>query len=130
MTLRAAFSCRTHTLTIDNWHPRRTNEWAGKHWAVRHRMRKAQSQRLWLEAYMQGVPKASGRRRVSLTLHGFARWKFPDADAYDKLLLDSLVEVGLLTDDSCAGLDGRVQVQFVRSPTKKTVLILEDQGLF
>jgi Holliday junction resolvase RusA-like endonuclease len=116
----------THTLALENWHPVRINQWIGEHWRVRHKLANDQAAVIALEARNAGIPKATGRRRVSLELHGWPRGRFPDRDAFDKLLLDALVKAGLLTDDSDEGLAGRMEVNLVRSKIRRTILTLEE----
>ncbi len=116
----------TYTLTLNNWHPVRINAWIGEHWRVRHRLASDQAAVIEYEAFNAEIPPATGRRRVSLELHGWPRGRFPDRDAYDKLFLDALVKAGLLTDDSLEGLAGRMEVTFVRSNERRTIITLED----
>ncbi len=104
----------TFLLVVLRWHPPRCNVWRGRHWAVAHKLRKQAVQLLGVYAVQQRVPKARGRRRVSVEIVLAPRQRQPDADAYDKLLLDSLVGAGLLLDDGARGLVGRVEVSFRR----------------
>jgi hypothetical protein len=77
----------------------------------------------------QGVPSATGPRRVTLRLTGWARSRaFPDADAYDKCLLDGLVWAGLLVDDDTRSLIGRVEVHFSRGPRCTEIELEEERG--
>ncbi len=75
-------------------------------------MRRRCSEDLGLAKVVQKVPDATGKRRVRLLVRLSPRHRMPDADAFDKLLLDSLVVTRLLTDDDASGLEGRVEVQF------------------
>jgi Holliday junction resolvase RusA-like endonuclease len=72
------------------------------------------------------VPGATGQRRVSLSVTLAPRRRQPDADAYDKVLLDSLVRCGLLCDDNAKGILGRMSVEFLRGKTSETRITLED----
>lgn len=117
-----------HTLIITDWHPVRTNEWAGRHWAVKGKLRGGQESMIRVYAMQQSIRLASGKRAVKLLLHGWPTGKFPDRDAYDKLLLDALVNTGLLINDDGKGLEGRVEVEFVRSKERRTTIILRDCG--
>lgn len=114
------------TITIPGWHPPAANDWVGHHWSRKHKLRKEATDFLSTYARLAEAPKAAGARRVRLELAGWEHGgPFPDEDAYDKLLLDALVNAGLLVDDDAKGLVGRVEVRFERGP-KTTTLILED----
>lgn len=116
-----------HTLIIRGFHPPRINSVRGRHWSKGHAERKACTQIIAAEAFNQNVPRATGQRRVELHLSGWGGGgRFPDKDAFDKLLLDSLVQARLLTDDNAAGLLGRVTVTYTRSRIKETRIVLED----
>lgn len=116
----------THTLTLDRFLPPLLNAVRGRHWRSEHRAKKDLAGVLAAEACAQGVPKATGRRRVSLSLTGWARGGvLPDLDAFDKVMLDSLVRARLLLDDGEHGLDGRMAVALARGP-RRTVIVLED----
>lgn len=115
-----------YTLTILGWHPYRCNQWRGRHWGVAARLREREAEILWSSALLAGVPVAMGPRRVGLILHGWPSGRFPDRDAFDKLLLDALVQARVLVDDGPAHLIGRVDVRYVRSRQKKTIIWLEE----
>jgi hypothetical protein len=78
-----------HVLIIDGWHPPHLSAVRGRHWSREHKAKRLAAEILAAEAHRQGAPKATGRRRVRLKLTGWARCGLPDADAFDKLLLDS-----------------------------------------
>src|SRR5262249_43659142 len=104
----------TFLLVIPKWRPPLANQWRGRHWNIAHRLRKQSTQLLGVYVLKQRVPKATGRRRVSVEIVLAPRQRQPDRDAFDKLLLDALVGAGLLLDDSERGLAGRVEVTFRR----------------
>ncbi|MBY0527335.1 MAG: hypothetical protein K2R98_28320 [Gemmataceae bacterium] len=72
-----------------------------------------------------GVPKAVGRRRVSLVVTLSRRQKRGDDDNWWKSLLDALVAAGQLVDDSPDWLE-RGSVAFQRGDPPATRIILED----
>lgn len=117
-----------HRLHIPRWRPPLANRWRGRHWSVAHKLRHETQETLAVYARLQRVPAASGPRKVALALALAPRQKQPDADAFDKLLLDALVGAGLLLDDSARGLAGRVEVSFSRCSLEDwgTILTLED----
>jgi len=119
----------THVLKLDAWHPVRLNRFTDRHWTVRSRLKKADRKRIAMEAAIQGVPKAEGRRRVDLLIVLAKGQRAPDSDAFDKALRDSLVHAGLLTDDNREGLeDGEVAFERTRDASHWTVITLTDVG--
>jgi hypothetical protein len=115
----------THTLTIDNWHPARLNSWDGRHWSARARAKKNDAAVVALLALQQGLPKAVGKRRVTLRLTLAKGQRAGDPDAYWKSLCDALKHARLLVDDNrqhCV----LEPVVFERGPRRKTVVTLED----
>src|SRR5438045_2981311 len=121
----------TFLLVIPCWRPPLANHWRGRHWSVAHRLRKQATQLLGAYALAQRVPPATGQRRVSVEIVLAPRQRQPDRDAFDKLLLDSLVAAGLLLDDGERGLAGRVEVTFRRGVAGDwgTVLYLTEDPL-
>ena len=117
----------THTITIPDWLPPLIGKSLGGHWSVKHERRRAATKMLTVMAGVFGVPAATTKRSVRLTLHGWpGKRRLPDRDGWDKLTLDALVRSGLLKDDSPAWLEGRMEVEYVRSESKLTVITLED----
>lgn len=85
-------------IVIPHWHPARVNELV-RNWRKAMRLKKAD--RSTVAAYwwrMAGV-KASGKRRVTLSIHRKPKCRGGDADAYWKSTLDALVACGALVDD-------------------------------
>ena len=114
-----------HTLVIDRWAPARLNQSAGYHWSRKHKQKKFDRQLILLESIQQRIPKADGKRQVNLYVEGFLRGRLPDPDSFWKSLLDGLVGAGLLIDDSQEWCEmGRTTIK--RSPTPKTIIVLED----
>jgi len=114
-----------YTFIIEGWHPATLNK-IMKHWRIGVR-RKREAIKLFTWSAMDlGIPKATRKRRVTLTVYGWRCGNLPDKDAFDKVVLDSLVRSGLLMDDNEKGLEGRMQVELVRSKEKRTVIELED----
>jgi Holliday junction resolvase RusA-like endonuclease len=118
----------TFVLVIPHWRPPLANEWRGRHWSVAHRLRKRAADLLGTYALAQRVPKATCRRSVAVEVVLGPRQRQPDRDSMDKLLLDAVVEAGLLLDDSDRGLAGRVEVTFRRGDASAwgTVVTLTD----
>jgi hypothetical protein len=126
---RRACKVGLHVLTIPRWRPPLTNAWRGRHWSKAHRLRRQAEELLAAYAREQGIPRAAGRRRVAVEVVLGPRMRRADPDALDKLLLDALVNAGLLLDDGERGLAGRVAVHFRwadRGGWWGTVLTFED----
>jgi hypothetical protein len=88
-----------YVLTIDRWHPVLLNQWDGRHWAVRARLKRTDRKIVGLYARMAGIPPAIGKRRVSITLTLGPRQRGADPDGYWKSALGALAHSGLLLDD-------------------------------
>lgn len=112
-------------VVVPLWRPASLNELlaAGPYGANRLKKRDLEFVRVY--AWLAGVPRASGPRRVSLEItvpKGQRRW---DPDAFWKSLLDALVRDGKLVDDGpkwC--LNG--PVSYVRGEELLTKIIIED----
>ncbi len=115
----------THRLVFPGLLPL-LNQVRGRHWSSEAKAKKELGTRLRLCAIDQRTPQATCRRSVSLTVTLGPRRKQPDADAYDKILLDALVRCGLLLDDSARGLVGRVEIAFERGSSDETIITLTD----
>lgn len=108
-------------LTIENWHPLRLNL-AIRHW-IKSKQGKDEAIKMFsLAAQIAGCPAATGKRALHLRLEGF-RIK-PDADAFDKVVLDALKRAGLITDDNERGLLGRMGFEAVLGKERRTVLLI------
>lgn len=113
------------SVRIDAWHPAKLNDWDGRHWSVRARAKRHDRDLVAACVLGAGVPKAQGKRRVSVEIVLGPRQRGGDPDAYWKSLLDALVACGALDDDS----KERVvlgEVSYSRGPVKATVIQLED----
>lgn len=121
----AAATARRWRVVIPNWHPSPVNAWSGRHWRKKHRLRKQNALIIGTYGLLAGVPRAAGKRRVELTIVLGPKQKGCDPDAYWKLLLDCLKQVGLLMDDrkECVEL---AWVGFERAREMATVIELED----
>lgn len=86
-------------LEIPQWIPHRINEWEGRHWRVKHRLKREDRDFVAAYALQQQIPKATRKRTVSLALT-LVRMQGLDPDAFWKSTLDALVACGLLVDDS------------------------------
>ena len=112
-------------VTIANYLPPRINEWDGRRWAVRARIKKTCYEMIASYVLMADVPKATSRRRVSLELTIGPLGRGMDPDAFLKATLDALVACGALVDDSARWCElGTPTVE--RGPEPRTVIVLED----
>lgn len=112
-----------HTITIPNWLPTRINELLNVHWSKAHR-RKQQDFHI-LSGYVTNTPKASSRRRMTMTIVLGKGMRTGDNDAYFKSILDALVKLKLLINDSPNWLDLQ-PVKFQRAERSATIIELED----
>ena len=85
------------TIDIPRWHPACLNQMKG-HWSNGHRLK--QIDKAMIAAYSTAIPKAEGKRRVSLHIILDKGQRGPDPDAYNKSLNDALVHAGLLVNDN------------------------------
>jgi hypothetical protein len=113
-----------HEFTVPGWHPARLNQLLG-HWARAHRLKKTDGEIIALHAHLAGIPRASGRRRVSLTITLAPRQRAGDPDCYWKSALDGLVRAGLLVDDNRQNVE-LGPVEFDRGPARATTVLLEE----
>jgi len=117
----------THTLTIEAWRPTSLNVSLRKHHHARAASLRKLADLIAVEAYRQTIPKAAGRRRVSLRVTLSGRQKPLDGDNAWKQLLDALTRCGLLVDDSAAWCE-LGPVAFERGDATRTEITLEDMG--
>lgn len=86
-----------HQLTLAGYAVPSANVLLRCHWSRRARLVREAGERVAIEAHVQGVPRAVGRRRVSVRV---TRRGGGDVDNCLKVTLDALVLAGLLVDDS------------------------------
>ena len=86
------------TIEIPRWHPVPLNKLMNCHWGKRDRLKKDDQQMIF--GYTRNIPKAEGKRRVSLHITLDKGQRAFDPDAYTKSLNDALVAVGMLVDDN------------------------------
>jgi Holliday junction resolvase RusA-like endonuclease len=114
-----------YEIVVPNWSPTPLNKLLGCHWGTRSRLKRADADLVAVYAMRAGVPRATGRRRVTLRLTLGPRQRAPDPDSLWKSLLDALVRAGLLVDDDRFGVE-LGEVTFERGPEPATVIVLED----
>lgn len=112
---------RCWTIEIDGWRPERLNVII-RHWVKSKQAKDEATKMFSLAAQIAGCPVATGKRVLHLRLEGF-RIK-PDADAFDKVVLDALKRAGLITDDNERGLLGRMGFEAVLGKEQRTVLLI------
>lgn len=115
----------THTLTVPHWHPTPLNVLLhGKKWAGVARKKK---DRETIAAYslLARVPRAAGKRRVTITIVLGPRQRGGDVDAYQKSSLDALKHAGMLVDDSRHWCE-IMPLKWLRAAERATVIELED----
>jgi hypothetical protein len=121
----SATTAAVHRLDIPAWTPTLLNVLLHVHALEAARLKRHDREAVTLFARLNGIPKATGPRRVSVELHGWPRGRLPDPDAPLKSLLDALVSAGLLVDDGprwCVIGD----VRMIRGVDRRTVVMLEE----
>jgi Holliday junction resolvase RusA-like endonuclease len=112
------------TINIPRWHPAPLNKLMKGHWANGHQLKKVD--RAMVAAYVSGVPKATGKRRVSLHIILDKGQRACDPDSYQKSLNDALGRAGMLVDDNRQHVE-LAPVTFLRDPKAwGSVIQLED----
>ncbi len=115
-----------YTLVVARWHPTRLNVLLNVHWAVRGRLRKADDATVKIAAHNAGIPRAVGKRRVSITIVLGPRQRGGDPDtAYQKSCCDALKNAGLIRDDNrqWMAID---PITYERCKERATRIVLED----
>jgi Holliday junction resolvase RusA-like endonuclease len=83
------------------------------HWSNGHQLKRVD--RAMVAAYASRVPKAKGKRRVSLHIILDKGQRAPDPDSLWKSSLDALVHAGVLVDDNRQRVE-LAPVTFSRDP--------------
>lgn len=114
----------TYSVFIPQWRPASLNQlMTGK---LRNRMRLKKSDRYIITFYCCRLPKAQGKRRVTLHIVLGTRMNAYDYDNAWKSLLDGLVKCGMLIDDK-PGLVEQGALTYSRNPAEwGTRITLED----
>ncbi len=115
----------TWTIHIPDWNPSRLNQWDGRHWAVRARAKAGDRNLVGAYAKVYGVPRANGKRRVTLRIVLGPRQRGGDVDCYWKTTLDALKHAGLIVDDGRAWVE-LMPVEYSRDNGRATWITLED----
>ncbi len=105
--------------------PASLNEIMAGHWSKGAALKKRDRRVIGIAAVMAGVPKATGKRRVSLAIvlpKGQRRW---DADGLFKSLLDALTHAEMLVDDNPKWCELGT-VSYSRGERLSTIIVLED----
>lgn len=113
------------TLTIERWYPSTINQLLR---SVRMRIRRKKLDRevIMAHAWQQKIPKAQGKRRVSVHIVLGKGKRAADADAYHKSLLDACKHAGIIVDDTSRYVE-LAPVTFSRNSIQPgTVITLED----
>lgn len=114
----------TYRIEVPGWWPALLNQFLYKHWSVRSRMKRQDRKTIALAVLIAGTPKATGKRRVTLTLVLGPRQRRCDGDAPWKSLLDGLAKCGALVDDNTDWVE-MAALRFAKGE-KATIIELED----
>ncbi len=118
-------ACPTSTLTVPDWLPCPLNDLLRMHWAKRNRVLRIEAEFVAGYARLQHIPRARGKRRVSLRMVLQGQDKVRDADGCWKGILDHLVKARLLIDDSVEFVE-LGNVTFECGERRATAIVLED----
>lgn len=111
-------------LVLEDFTPTSLNRLKG-HWGAGHRLKKSDRQLVAHYAREQGLPEATGRRKVGVYVTLGPKQRAPDADNLFKSLLDALKQARLIVDDGPLHLE-LGPVEYSRGPRRRTVVALED----
>src|SRR5690349_16588440 len=103
--MRMGWTITTHRIAVEGWRPALVNELVGVHWAKAAKFKRLDRQMIAVYAHKAGIPRATGRRRVSLEIAGPWRGRTPDPDNCWKSVLDACVAAGLLLDDTASKVE-------------------------
>lgn len=112
-------------IIIPNWHPTLLNVLLNCSPHKRNRLKRADQGMVATYARLAEAPRATGKRRVTLTIVLGPRQRGGDPDAYWKSLLDALAACGQLVDDSRKWVE-TPPVLFERAAIKSTSIQLLD----
>lgn len=112
---------RRWTITIPRWYPATVNRLLRNRWQA---ARLKRDDRMMVAGYamLAGIPKATGKRRVSIEVRVPNASRAPDPDNLLKSGLDAIVKAGLLIDDRAEWCElGTVSV--AKGPHATTIVI-------
>jgi hypothetical protein len=110
---------------IDGYQPCTLNEMIGRHPMAIHRRKKKDRGVIAAAFLIAGVPRATTKRCVTLTITLGPRQRRHDDDNQWKSLLDAMTFIGALVDDSPRWLE-RMPVRYARGARRATKITLED----
>lgn len=119
-----SIATRSCSIYIPNWRPAPLNQLLRGHWKA-HKLKKNDRELVHFYALQYDIPKAKGRRRVSLQITYCGRQKEYDSDNAWKSVLDALVRCGQLIDDNPKHVVIGPVIQ-TRGKTTSTTITLED----
>lgn len=113
------------TMHIPGWRPASVNQLLQRHWALAAKLKKNDQEVVSRAVMAYGVPRASGKRKVSILILIPKGLRTKDPDAYYKSLLDALVRSGALRDDTRNYVEIS-QPRFGKGEILETFITLED----
>lgn len=112
------------TMEIPGWHPIELNKLVG-HRMHAGRLKKHDREIICKAVVAYGIPPATAKRRLDLTLVFEKGDRTRDKDAYWKSLLDALVHSGALKNDSRHWVDYD-KPRYARGDVKTTFITLQE----
>lgn len=114
-----------YTVTIPYWKPASVNRLINAHWTTGSRAKLEAVQMIATYLYKSGVPKATGRRKVDISITQSGRGRTLDPDNLCKVVFDALKSTGYIIDDSSKWLDYTPPV-ITRGKVTETTITLTD----
>ena len=111
-------------VTIPEYHPPKLNQLMGGHWSKAARLKKACTAKIRRAMAEAGVPVATGKRRIGITIYVSGSGRRPDPDGILKSTLDALKHAGTIIDDDSKRCEW-TQPQILNGE-KRTVITIED----
>ncbi len=118
----------THRLFLPSFRFRSLNAQIGRHWGAKAKIKRNEREVVAGYAMVYRLPRAEGKRRVSLEIVLTGHQKPTDDDNAFKSCLDALTACGLLVDDSPRWVELGT-VEYSRSGEPGTTIILQDLDL-
>ncbi len=115
----------TWRVEIPGWLPPSVNTLLTRHWAAAGKLKKRAYRVVSVACLVAQVPKAKGKRRVSIVATMGPRGRLRDADGLWKVILDALKACGAIVDDGPRWVElGQIWVE--RAKERSTCITLED----
>ena len=113
------------TIEIPDWHPVPVNKLINSHWGTAKQLKDKDKRIMGYALTAYGVPHATGKRKVNLSLVYGPKERAVDPDASFKSLFDALVYYKALKNDSHEWVEYEQPV-VLRGPHRKCFVTIQD----